>query len=286
MDIDSILFIDRGQRALGKIFDVFGPVNKPHYAVRFNNTEHIKKFNILIKEPVFCAPETEYSNFVLVSQLLQMKGSDASWKHNNEPPQEFVDYSDDEAEKLAKKNRKQKKKQKADEGHDESPGFSGQSVTNNGKCRAANVQHNASAGNFNQTRQTRPSRPPKSNSSTNYNPHPANYPRPSNFNFHPPNFNPGQPNYGYNQRQYPTYAQQLGAMEYNHFYRPSYNPPPPQPQPPPPPPHYYNQNMYPPRPPYTPPYPHPPLPRYEHQTYPPQQTANPNDPNQQMHYFH
>lgn len=270
------MFIDRGQRALGKIFDVFGPVNKPHYAVRFNDSEHIKKFNIFIKEPVFCAPETEYSSFVLVSQLLLMKGSDASWKHNNEPPQEFVDYSDDEAEKLAKKSRK-KKKQKTNDGNNKSPGFSGQSVTKNGNCTAANTQHDVSAGYLNQAQQTQTPLPSQFNSSANYNPYLANYPRPLNFNFRPPHFNPGQPNYGYDQRQYPTYAQQLGAVRYNHYYRPSYNPPPP---------HYYDQNMYPPRPSYVPPYPHPPLPRYEHQTYPPQQTANPNDPNQQMHYFH
>jgi len=109
LDIDSVLFIDRGERALGKIFDVFGPVSKPFYAVRFNNSEHIKTFNLLIKEPVFCAPETEYANFILVSKLMQIKGSDASWKDNNEPPPQFIDYSDDEAERQAKKKKEKEK---------------------------------------------------------------------------------------------------------------------------------------------------------------------------------
>lgn len=34
-----------------------------------------------------------------------MKGSDASWKHNNEPPEAFLDYSDDEQEAMARKMR-------------------------------------------------------------------------------------------------------------------------------------------------------------------------------------
>lgn len=32
-----------------------------------------------------------------------MKGSDASWEDNNEPPLEYLEYSDDEQERKAKK---------------------------------------------------------------------------------------------------------------------------------------------------------------------------------------
>lgn len=34
-----------------------------------------------------------------------MKGSDASWKHNNEPPDAYLDFSDDEQESLARRIR-------------------------------------------------------------------------------------------------------------------------------------------------------------------------------------
>lgn len=34
-----------------------------------------------------------------------MKGSDASWKHNNEPPEMYLDYSDDEQEAVARRLR-------------------------------------------------------------------------------------------------------------------------------------------------------------------------------------
>ena len=36
LDLDSILFLENGQRPLGRIFDVMGPVNQPFYCVRFN----------------------------------------------------------------------------------------------------------------------------------------------------------------------------------------------------------------------------------------------------------
>ena len=35
-----------------------------------------------------------------------MKGSDASWENNNEPPDRYLDFSDDEQERMAKSIRK------------------------------------------------------------------------------------------------------------------------------------------------------------------------------------
>lgn len=211
LDIDSVLFIDRGQRALGRIFDVFGPVNKPYYAVRFNNSDHIKNFNIQIKEPVYCAPKTEYASFVLVSQLLQMKGSDASWKNNNEPPQEYLDYSDDEVEKLAKKNRRQKKgRQKVDKNDKEDKPADPTTIPDVGQDN--NVQEITT---------TQTTHPP----AEYYNETPQMYPT------HPPYYPHHPTQYGYGR--FPSYAQHLRAMDHSHAYRQPYNP------------WYYNQ-MYPP----------------------------------------
>ncbi|XP_077999516.1 uncharacterized protein LOC144452318 [Glandiceps talaboti] len=53
--------------------------------------------------------------YVFLQQLQQMKGSDASWKNDEEPPDEFLDYSDDEQEKEAKaklRNNRDKRKRK------------------------------------------------------------------------------------------------------------------------------------------------------------------------------
>jgi len=194
LDIDSVLFVDRGQRALGKIFDVFGSVLKPYYSVRFNDSDHIKSFNVKIKEPVYCAPKTEYSSYVLVSQLLKMKGSDASWKDNNEPPQEYLDYSDDEVEQLAKKNRKPKKYRNAKKNGAKSLP---EALTTQDACQDDNV---AEITVHSTVRNSEPEQM--------YAPHPA--------------YNHQSMNYGHGR--FPTYAQHLSAMNHSQMYHQPYNP--------------------------------------------------------------
>lgn len=71
LDIDTVLFLDRGQRPLGKIFDVFGPVQEPLYCVRFNSSEHIKQKNITKEQVVYCAPQTEYTSFIRTAELMK-----------------------------------------------------------------------------------------------------------------------------------------------------------------------------------------------------------------------
>ncbi|TRY62573.1 hypothetical protein TCAL_00478 [Tigriopus californicus] len=109
IDIDSVLFLEGGTQALGKVFDVFGPVSQPFYSVRFNSGDHIKEKAIKIDSPVFYAPRTEYANFVFVEQLRKLKGTDASWRHDEEPPVHKLDFSDDEEEIRLKREAKQKK---------------------------------------------------------------------------------------------------------------------------------------------------------------------------------
>ena len=47
---------------------------------------------------------------ILLLFCFREKGSDASWKNDEEPPAELVDYSDDEKEREAK-NKKQEGKE-------------------------------------------------------------------------------------------------------------------------------------------------------------------------------
>ncbi|KFM60182.1 H/ACA ribonucleoprotein complex non-core subunit NAF1, partial [Stegodyphus mimosarum] len=116
LDLDSVLFVSAG-KPLGRIFDVFGQVVDPFYCVRFNTSEDIKDKGIAIDDDVFFAPEkTDITSYVFVEQLKNQKGSDASWKDNNEPPPEHIDYSDDEQENAAKKKRRAKGR---DRGSDE-----------------------------------------------------------------------------------------------------------------------------------------------------------------------
>ena len=106
IDLDSVLFLDKGKRPLGKVFDVIGPVTSPFYCLRFNSSQHIKDNNVKVDLDVYYAPRTEHTSFVFVEQLRRMKGSDASWKDDVEPQKEHIDYSDDEDEKSARRTRK------------------------------------------------------------------------------------------------------------------------------------------------------------------------------------
>lgn len=92
LNLDTVLFVEKGQRALGKIFDVFGKVNEPHYCVRFNSSKHIKECDIKEGMTVYYCPNTEYTSLVFLHELLKIKGIDA----NADDPPEF---SDDEEER-------------------------------------------------------------------------------------------------------------------------------------------------------------------------------------------
>lgn len=110
LDIDSVLFLDNGKRALGQIFDVIGPVIAPIYCIRFNNHDDIAAKGITIGAKVFCAPRTEYSSFVILSNI-STKGSDASWKNDIEPPENLIEHSDDEQERAIKRKAKASRNQ-------------------------------------------------------------------------------------------------------------------------------------------------------------------------------
>uniref|UniRef100_A0A8D9ADY4 H/ACA ribonucleoprotein complex non-core subunit NAF1 n=1 Tax=Cacopsylla melanoneura TaxID=428564 RepID=A0A8D9ADY4_9HEMI len=103
LDLDSVLFLDKGQRTLGKIFDVIGPVSGPVYCVRFNSHQHIVDSNIKIDQDVYCAPQTEHTSYVPLPDLIKTRGSDASWEKDREPPVEVVEFSDDEEERRVKR---------------------------------------------------------------------------------------------------------------------------------------------------------------------------------------
>ncbi|XP_062837410.1 H/ACA ribonucleoprotein complex non-core subunit NAF1 [Anolis carolinensis] len=103
---DTVLF--RGDHhSIGKIFEVFGPVSHPFYVLQFNNPEHIEAKGIKVHDAVYFAPSVEsFTQYIFPEKLKQEKGSDASWKNDEEPPPEVLDYSDDEKERTAKQQKK------------------------------------------------------------------------------------------------------------------------------------------------------------------------------------
>ena len=98
LDLDSVLFTDAGT-SIGHVDDVFGPVRSPHYSIK-------SSLELAIGSPVFFIPQADstITKFVFVDRLIkEHKGTDASWEHDNEPPEDIVEFSDDEEEKLNKK---------------------------------------------------------------------------------------------------------------------------------------------------------------------------------------
>uniref|UniRef100_A0A5S6R2Z4 H/ACA ribonucleoprotein complex non-core subunit NAF1 n=1 Tax=Trichuris muris TaxID=70415 RepID=A0A5S6R2Z4_TRIMR len=106
---ETLLFA--GDRtAVGQIFETFGPVKAPYYSIRFNSVEEIANMGIHVKQTLFYANTSAYSCPVFVNALQEMKGSDASWENDLEPPPEAVDFSDDEEERKHRSRLKAKRK--------------------------------------------------------------------------------------------------------------------------------------------------------------------------------
>lgn len=107
LDLGTILFRDKGKQVLGEVFDVLGQVSDPLYCVRFNSNKDIVQKGIKVGEIVYVAPKTEHTQFIVLANLMKMRGSDASWENDIEPPPRYMDYSDDEEERSARRpNRK------------------------------------------------------------------------------------------------------------------------------------------------------------------------------------
>ncbi|XP_036222279.2 H/ACA ribonucleoprotein complex non-core subunit NAF1 isoform X2 [Bactrocera oleae] len=119
LDLDTVLFLEKGKRVLGEVFDVLGQVADPLYCVRFNTNQHIQAKGINVGDVVYVAPKTEYTQYVILSSLMKMRGSDASWENDIEPPPRYLEYSDDEEEREARhklrKHRRQSIKEEEEE---------------------------------------------------------------------------------------------------------------------------------------------------------------------------
>jgi rRNA processing protein Gar1 len=64
LDYDTVLF-DENAEVMGTIFEIFGRINEPMYAIRFNNAEEAQKWPVGTKvmyDPKNC--ELTHTNFV------------------------------------------------------------------------------------------------------------------------------------------------------------------------------------------------------------------------------
>ncbi|KAJ6566002.1 Gar1/Naf1 RNA binding region-domain-containing protein [Mycena sp. CBHHK59/15] len=110
LDSDTLLvFEDR--KVLGYIYETFGPTLQPLYQVKFSALYPIDPDKVQLSRPVFHVPQR--SNFVFVDQIKKFKGSDASNVHDEEPADDELEFSDDEAEAMYKSSSKRKRESRA-----------------------------------------------------------------------------------------------------------------------------------------------------------------------------
>ncbi|GCC36615.1 hypothetical protein chiPu_0015110 [Chiloscyllium punctatum] len=85
---ETILF-RKDNASVGKVFEVFGPVSQPFYVLRFNSTEDVTVKEIKLQEMLYFAPAVkDFTQYIFAEHLKQEKGSDASWRNDQEPPAE------------------------------------------------------------------------------------------------------------------------------------------------------------------------------------------------------
>ncbi|KAJ2455626.1 hypothetical protein EV183_000725 [Coemansia sp. RSA 2336] len=106
LDSDSLIAFD-DRKVLGVVFDIFGPVTRPMYTVRFNQAEDIDRAACVVGRPVFYAPGWAR---MLSTSKLRVRGTDASNEYDEEVAEDAMEFSDDEAE-IAFKRQKKKREQ-------------------------------------------------------------------------------------------------------------------------------------------------------------------------------
>lgn len=104
LDTGSLLsFQDR--HVLGVVYETFGSVLSPLYALRYTSAAHVNRDLIQIGKPVYYVPSN--STYVLTRSLRALgKGSDASNLWDEEIGDDEREFSDDEAEAAYKRNTK------------------------------------------------------------------------------------------------------------------------------------------------------------------------------------
>ncbi|KRX21130.1 H/ACA ribonucleoprotein complex non-core subunit NAF1 [Trichinella nelsoni] len=94
---NTVVFND-SRKSVGEIFEVFGLVKRPMYVIRYNDKSEIEELELKEKMKLYYADDPDFTNKLIPLSLIT-KGSDASWMHNHEVPEDERDFSDDEAER-------------------------------------------------------------------------------------------------------------------------------------------------------------------------------------------
>uniref|UniRef100_A0AAF5PJC3 H/ACA ribonucleoprotein complex non-core subunit NAF1 n=1 Tax=Wuchereria bancrofti TaxID=6293 RepID=A0AAF5PJC3_WUCBA len=100
LDFDSVIF-DSERNAVGRVFDIFGPVAKPMYAILFNDVEEASEWRV--DSIMYYAPSaSQFTHTIFTEKLRQQKATDRCWDGEGECPVDMLAFSDDEVEQRYK----------------------------------------------------------------------------------------------------------------------------------------------------------------------------------------
>ncbi|KAJ2723714.1 hypothetical protein GGI07_002423 [Coemansia sp. Benny D115] len=118
LDTDSLVCLEN-RAVVGQVFDVFGPVTRPMYTVRFNTQEEAQRYAGMAGTGCVVYYGAGWSKLVNTDELRCIKGTDASNLFDEEVASDAMEFSDDEQERM---NALKKKKKRRDEAKAKSRG--------------------------------------------------------------------------------------------------------------------------------------------------------------------
>uniref|UniRef100_A0A915PYA1 H/ACA ribonucleoprotein complex non-core subunit NAF1 n=1 Tax=Setaria digitata TaxID=48799 RepID=A0A915PYA1_9BILA len=105
LDFDTVIF-DVDRNAVGRVFDIFGPVVKPMYAILFNDIKEANQWKV--NSAMYYAPAAaQFTHRIFTEKLRQQmrcreKATDGCWDGEGECPDDMLAFSDDETEQRYK----------------------------------------------------------------------------------------------------------------------------------------------------------------------------------------
>ncbi|KRY33166.1 H/ACA ribonucleoprotein complex non-core subunit NAF1 [Trichinella spiralis] len=131
--------IQENQLARYIIFEVFGLVKRPMYVIRYNDKSEIEELELKEKMKLYYADDPDFTNKLIPLSLIT-KGSDASWMHNHEVPEDERDFSDDETERKWKSSMRKNCANNRQCDKSEPPMMNAEEVSNCARKRQRNNQ--------------------------------------------------------------------------------------------------------------------------------------------------
>ncbi|KAL1310773.1 hypothetical protein AAFC00_001020 [Neodothiora populina] len=107
LESGSVLCMEN-REVIGAVAETLGRVQEPLYVVAFTKPSDIAEAGIIEGSDIFYVDA--HSTFVFTEPLKNLKGTDASNLHDEELPEEEMEFSDDEAEAANKRAKKEAKK--------------------------------------------------------------------------------------------------------------------------------------------------------------------------------